>query len=89
MARRCLAKGRALDKLVLDSALWHVLCTEEEKAGVPMEVEEHGARDGEKEVFGEIFRIPYSNEYNSGGVYNLQNSRHIHTLSTKHLGKLS
>ena len=68
VARRCLGKGRALDKLVLDAALWNVLCSEEEKAGVPMEVEEHEAGDGgEKEVFGDLFRIPCSNQYNSGG----------------------
>ena len=60
-----------------------------------MEVEEHGAEDGgEKEVFGELFRIPCSNEYNSGGIYrnqslqSLQNTRHIHTLNTKHLKHL-
>ena len=57
---------------------------------MPMEVEEHGARDGEKEDFGEVFRIPYSNEYNSGGAknetkHNLQNSRLIHTLCTTQL----
>ena len=45
VARRCLGKGKAKDKIVLDSAMWHILCAEEEKAGVPMEVEEHGAKD--------------------------------------------
>ena len=63
VARRCLGKGKAQDKLVLDSALWHVLCAEEEKAGVPMEVEEHGAGDGRKETF----KIPCSSRENSGG----------------------
>ena len=98
VARRCLGKGRAVDKLVLDAALWNVLCPEEEKAGVPMEVEEHGAGDGgeEKEVFGggDIFRIPSSSQYSSGGdrrsqnvqnVQSLQKTKHVHNMNTKHL----
>ena len=36
VARRCLGKGRAVDKLVLDAAIWIIQCSEEEKAGVPM-----------------------------------------------------
>ena len=64
---------------------------------MPMEVEEHGARFDEKEVF----RIPYSSKYNSSGgafkyqdelknetKHTLQNSSHIHALNsstnTKH-----
>ena len=100
VARRCLGKGRALDKLVLDSALWHVLCSEEEKAGVPMEVEGHGAKDGgdEKEVLEdgdiEMFKIPCSSKYSSGGDLRSQNTQNvqslvqihqIHNMNTKYL----
>ena len=65
MARRCLGKGTAKDKLVLDSALWHVLCAEEEKAGVPMEVEEHGAKFAKEKTV----RVSYSSKAIPGGGF--------------------
>ena len=60
VARRCLGNGKAEDKLVLNAAACYVLNTKEEKHEVPMEMEEHGARDDMEE----ISKIPCSSKTN-------------------------
>ena len=93
VARRCLGKGRPEDKLVLDAAVWAIQCSEEERRGMPMEVEEHGARDDSKgkEVCGRVFRVPSSSQYNSGGGLrreerkSMESINHTHNKNTKQL----
>ena len=53
-ARRCLGKGAAADKLVLDSALRQVLRAEEMEPGIPMECEEIGRHEEQIEMMMEI-----------------------------------
>ena len=68
MARRCLGKGTAEDKLVLDTAVWQVLNAEEEKDEVPMEVEEPGPVYVKKETT----TISYTRESNGSITSNLE-----------------
>ena len=49
-ARRCLGKGAAADKLVLDSALRQVLGAKEREPRVPMECEEIGRQEEQMDI---------------------------------------
>ena len=84
VARRCLGKGRPEDKLVLDAAIWMIQCSEEERRGMPMEVEEHEAKDDS----GKVFRVPNSSKC-SGGVSEEKeesiNLNHTHHRNTKQM----
>ena len=60
---------------------------------MPMEVEEHGARDDNKgkEVCGRVFRVPGSSKYKLGGGLrreereSMKNVNHTHSRNTKQL----
>ena len=80
VARRCLGKGRPEDKLVLDAAIWNIQCSEEERRGMPMEVEEHGARDDS----GRVFRVPSSSKCNSGGGLRREERRSVENINLNH-----
>ena len=83
-----LGKGRTEGKLVLDAAIWIIKCSEEEKAGVPMEIEENVAKDGgedgvladgDMEML-EIFKVPSSSSYSSGGSLKRQITKNINLI---------
>ena len=85
---------------MLDAAIWIIKCSEEEKAGVPMEMEENVAKDGDEDgvladgdvEMLEIFKIPCSSSYSSGGNLkrqNMQNTNLIHIMNTKNIKYLN
>ena len=53
---------------------------------MPMEVEEHGARDDSKgkEVSGEVFRVPGSSKCNSGGGLKGEERKNMESINLNH-----